>query len=177
MNKESVLFRKAAFGGFNRRDVIDYIERMRNESYEYKKQVEETVKSLNEKIRELENAARLIESPAPCCDEVICDEPSEEGLCEIGEATQHLKSVADELCRSLGDFMDKLNEKGLFEKASDGFGEAEEIPKKEEMSFVDGVLASISYFEEPCAVKEKPDEKKPRLISVDELLSDFGFIK
>ena len=53
MNKEYTSFRKAAFGGFNRRDVISYIEKMRNESFEYKKQVEETVKSLNEKIREL----------------------------------------------------------------------------------------------------------------------------
>ena len=50
-------FRKAKFGGFNRKDVIDYIEKIQNEFFSYKKETDETVSRLREKISELEKLA------------------------------------------------------------------------------------------------------------------------
>ncbi len=177
MNKEIGSFRKAPFGGFNRRDVINYIEKMRNESFEYKKQVDETVRQLNEKIRELENAASMLESPAVSESDTVCQEPSAESFGDIGVATEHLRTVADELCRSLGDFMDKLSERGLFEKAEDEYAEAEESLEEKEVSFVDGILSSISYFGEASTEAENEPEKKAQQVSISDLLSGCGFIK
>ena len=179
MEKEFSTFRKATFGGFNRKDVISYIEKMRNESFEYKKQVEETVKSLNEKISELENAARLMENSI--ADEVVADEeaPCEQSLGDIGQATKHLKTVADELCRSLGDFMDKLSEKGLFEKKETACETAEEETacEPETMSLVDGILASISYLDETEKTEKKEATEEIRLKSVSDILSGYSFLK
>lgn len=152
MEKEFSTFRKSTFGGFNRKDVISYIEKMRNESYEYKMQVEETVKSLNEKIVELENAARLMEVDLTVCDEGVSVPASSENMDDISDATKHLKAVADELCRSLGEFMDKLSSKGLFEKTEYGLSEGESLdlaPDAEteaEVSLVDGILSSLSFI-------------------------------
>jgi len=184
MNKEFGSFRKAPFGGFNRKDVINYIEKMRNESFEYKKQVDETVKSLNEKIRELENAARMIESSAASEAQVHSAESEAQSYGDIGVATKHLKTVADELCRSLGDFMDKLSEKGLFDKASqETFAETEEEIKEDEemeVSFVDGILSSISFLDASQAAAEPVHEEKEKTseeTSIADLLSGFGFTK
>ena len=179
MGKEFGSFRKATFGGFNRKDVINYIEKMRNESFEYKKQVDETVKNLNEKIRELENAARLMESSAPAETELPVEETVTENYGDIGVATKHLKTVADELCRSLGDFIDKLSEKGLFDNTSEAeyeAGETESVAVEEELSLVDGILSSISYLG-GIAEKEGVKESRTEEVSVSELLSGFSFTK
>lgn len=181
MEKEFSSFRKAAFGGFNRKDVINYIEKMRNESFEYRKQVEETVKNLNEKICELENAARLIDSPCSAEAEVLADEASTEYLNDIGPATKHLKTIADELCRSLGDFMDKLTEKGLFDKVQEDICEDEETVAVEEkaVNLVDGILSSISYLDTSSEKNEALTltEKKKEVTDISDLLSGSFFVK
>lgn len=150
MEKEFSTFRKSTFGGFNRKDVISYIEKMRNESFEYKKQVEETVKSLNEKIIELENAARLMEPDIAEADETEIDAVAAENMSDINDATKHLKSVADELCRSLGEFMEKLSRKGLFDKSEEIICQEEslasELEQEAEKSIVDSVLSSLSFL-------------------------------
>jgi hypothetical protein len=183
MEKEFGTFRKSTFGGFNRKDVISYIEKMRNESYEYKMQVEETVKSLNEKILELENAARLMEVDLAVCGE----EPpvSAENMSDIGDATKHLKAVADELCRSLGEFMDKLSRKGLFEKADDDLASeesfdlsVEEEPAAEE-SLVDGILSSLSFlYEGKAEAKPAVEEKNDKMENdtVADILGGLSFL-
>lgn len=181
MSREFGSFRKSPFGGFNRKDVIEYIEKMRNESFEYKKQVDETVKSLNEKIRELENAARMIEYSSASQAEEAPAEPAAQSFGDIGDATKHLKNVADELCRSLGDFMDKLSEKGLFDKAlqEEPFAEEEEVQQEpDKISFVDGILASISFLgtsEKTEAPEEKTKTEEEK--SISDLLSGFDFTK
>ncbi len=183
MEKEFSSFRKSTFGGFNRKDVINYIEKMRNESFEYKAQVEETVKSLNEKILELENAARLME--ADC---IVVEEPQNaptpaENMSDINEATKHLKAVADELCRSLGEFMDKLSSKGLFEKTEEILPEEEgfDLNPEEtvEESLVDGILSSLSFLcEDKTEAKaafemQKVKEEKD---TVSDILGGLSFL-
>ena len=179
MGKEFGSFRKATFGGFNRRDVINYIEKMRNESFEYKKQVEETVESLNIKIRELENAARLMEHSAVSENSSKSDSLSAEYCSDIGQATKHLKVVADELCRSLGDFMSKLNERGLFDFVEEPEQEEAALPTEEAVSLVDGILASISYLGKAESLYEKKEAKKEivKETDVSEILSGYSFIR
>lgn len=182
MEKEFSTFRKSTFGGFNRKDVISYIEKMRNESYEYRMQVEETVKSLNEKIVELENAARLMEVDLAVCGEEVNAPATLENMGDISDATVHLKAVADELCRSLGEFMEKLSRKGLFEKTEDDISsEADIISETEEASdeksLVDGILSSLSFiFEDgaesdPVAEVKEAEKKSDTVTDILEVLS------
>lgn len=182
MEKEFSTFRKSTFGGFNRKDVISYIEKMRNESYEYKMQVEETVKSLNEKILELENAARLMEVDLAVCGEEVNAPATLENMGDISDATVHLKAVADELCRSLGEFMEKLSRKGLFEKTEDDISSDADIISEteeasDEKSLVDGILSSLSFiFEdgaesEPVAEVKEAEKKSDTVTDILEVLS------
>ena len=182
MEKEFSTFRKSTFGGFNRKDVISYIEKMRNESYEYKMQVEETVKSLNEKIVELENAARLMEVDLAVCGEEVNAPATLENMGDISDATVHLKAVADELCRSLGEFMEKLSRKGLFEKTEDDISSEADIisvteEASDEKSLVDGILSSLSFiFEDgaesdPVAEVKEAEKKSDTVTAILEVLS------
>lgn len=118
MDNSNRLFRKVVFGGFNKDDVIDYVERMKNEFYEYRKQVEATISELNKKIGELESAASA-KAPDSSFDEISADTsvPVESpfdgsvsfSVDEINAATDHLKQTADKLCESLTQFMDKIS--------------------------------------------------------------------
>lgn len=176
MDKDFSSFRKAAFGGFNRKDVINYIEKMRNESFEYKKQVEQTVKNLNEKIRELENAGLIMQQKQT--ENAELKESNAFDCADIGQATKHLKLVADELCKSLGDFMEKLSEKGLFDTASaDVQAEPTEEEKQEEMlSLVEDILGSISYLGDNTAVKAELAPEIKHSTSVSDILSGYSFL-
>ena len=180
MEKEFSSFRKSTFG-FNRRDVINYIEKMRNESFEYEKQVEETVNSLNEKIIELENAARLMEVDLSVSDEAE-DAPAAENMSDINDATKHLKSVADELCRSLGEFMEKLSSKGLFVKSeeivSDVPADIEEAEETEEESLVDGILSSLSFlYEDKTEKVDAVVTAKENDTTISDILGGLSFLK
>ena len=97
------LFRKAAFGGFNKEDVIQYIETMKTEFFEYKAQVEETIRELNEKLQALEQTA-LPETPQAVVFPVLEGDPA----MSINEATNHLKQVADELCEKMNRLIGSL---------------------------------------------------------------------
>lgn len=120
MDHSNRLFRKAVFGGFNKDDVIDYIESMKNEFFEYRKQVETTINELNQKISELESAGADVEKAEPSASQeevaggfapVGTDFTDNVNLSvgEINEATEHLKKTADKLCESLTEFMDRIS--------------------------------------------------------------------
>ena len=109
-------FRKATFGGFNRKDVIDYIEKIQNEFFDYKSETEKAVKKLRERIEELEKLTNV----EVCCREIAETdsedkiEPTDSASAnEINIATDKLKNVTDELCRSLTDFIEKLSENSI----------------------------------------------------------------
>ena len=120
MDNSNRLFRKAVFGGFNKDDVIDYIESMKNEFFEYRKQVEKTIEDLNKKISELEQAGSIVsgqdnfsfadEVPdRPEAPEDVLQSNVSFSVEEINTATEHLKETADSLCKSLTDFMDRIS--------------------------------------------------------------------
>ena len=126
MEKDKRLFRKAAFGGFNKEDVISYIEKMKKEFAEYKQQVEETVDALNAQISDSEQpsfaAAQPADAPAPDAFEVG----------SISEATERLKEVGDTLCKNLNALIDKLQSAPA--AAADGADQHEEKGEKQEYS-------------------------------------------
>lgn len=179
MEKEFGTFRKSAFGGFNRKDVIDYIEKMQNETFEYKKQVEQTVSSLNEKIFELEKAAMLIEQNASGENEIPVGsvELSGESVGDIRDATKHLKSVADELCRSLSGFIEKLTQRGLFDANKESREEITFTEETKESDKVESILSVLSFLDKDS--EKKNDDKQndqQKKDSVTSILDGLSFL-
>ncbi len=143
MEKEFGTLRKKAFGGFDPKDVVDCIEKTRNELYEYKKSAEKNIEELKEKIEKLEGEkaalekvnddlakanAELIENAKSEEIEAAEAEETEESLTvtEINAATSELKKVADDLCNSLRDFMDRIAENSISVVVENSENEAEE---------------------------------------------------
>ena len=143
MSSSERLFRNSVFGGFNKDDVIDYIENMKNEFFEYRSQVEQTVKELNKKIAALESEAKAAKQKAAEADKRAADavESSEAAVAaaqkaaeekhalqkaaleeqeraadpvgEISLATDRLRRVADEICDNLSSFIDRISESSI----------------------------------------------------------------
>lgn len=99
MEQMNRMFRKATFGGFNKEDVMLYIENMKNEFFDYKAQVEETIRTLNEKLA-LAEPADAAAQPQP--------EKAPDTATSINEATAHLKQVADELCDKMNRLLGRI---------------------------------------------------------------------
>ena len=123
--------RKTTFGGFNKQDVIAYIEKVKNEAYEEKSRLQKQVKELTDKIGELESQVssfgeekdKLVKKIGELS---VSGDGKNETVEEINEATNHLKNVADELCQSLRDFMERISENCCSVIIEDGAGEKEE---------------------------------------------------
>lgn len=143
MSSSERLFRNSVFGGFNKDDVIDYIENMKNEFFEYRSQVEQTVKELNKKIAALESEAKAAKQKAAEADKRAADavesseaavaaaqkaaeeklalqkaaleekERSTDPVGEISLATDRLRRVADEICDNLSSFIDRISESSI----------------------------------------------------------------
>ena len=148
MEEPTRLFRKAAFGGFNRDDVINYIESMKREFFDYKTKVEQTVQELNEKLAQLESA----EAPAAAA------EVQSDPVLNINEATDHLRQVADELCTNLNRFIDRFSlnspEPEAQESESDDAFSAPDAAE-EETDVVTQVLSSLYAPEQEKPVKKE----------------------
>lgn len=134
MNNADRLFRNAVFGGFNKDDVIDYIENMKNEFFEYRSQVEQTIKELNEKVAALreeavaakKEAAEAVSSSkaaiaaaeekaaeAEVRSAEMAAKADPDAVEEINSAADKLRRVADELCDSLTGFLDRIAESSV----------------------------------------------------------------
>ena len=152
-------FRKAKIGGFNRKDVIDYIEKIQNEFYNYKKETDETVSRLREKIAELESltdnsCSTSVKADAE--DRIVSDSEKSTESCpadEITLATSKLKNVTDELCNSLNEFIDRLSENSIpvvlnvpfeEEELEDDADLTEEFEEEIVLSKVESILMSAS---------------------------------
>ena len=187
MEKDFRSFRTAAFGGFNKKDVITYIEKVQNEYFEYKKQVEATVDGLNKKIRELENAAGLAERAAFLAQRAAEQEENvqvveqiveESPAIDIGQATVQLMGVVDGLCKSLGEFMDRLNSNGTFELPLVQSAQEPQIAEEEseqEISVVDSVLSAVMSLGDEGFTAVSACEAQE--CSVGDILSKCAFIQ
>lgn len=168
MNGSDRLFRKAAFGGFNKDDVIDYVENMKNEFFEYRSQVENTIKTLNEKVAKLEEeaknankkAAEAIEKSVSLkaavlkAEQELAEKEAEEQqkqdendpLSEISLATVQLRRATDELCSNLSSFMDRIAE------SSFAVTIAQPLPEEEEKS--ESFVKTVPEKEAPVKAEE-----------------------
>ncbi len=176
MDKKFGTFRKATFGGFNRKDVISYIEKIKNETFEYRCQVEETIKKLNEKIFELEGALAT-DGRAEAPSQTAIAIPLGEGYTDIKDATQHLREVADELCSSLGDFIEKLSQRGLCD--GDFAASPESSSDKQEQrpaNDVESILSSIAFLNEPKKEAETDTKTQENSTQVGDILSSLSFL-
>ncbi len=123
--------RKSTFGGFNKQDVIAYIEKVKNDAYEEKSRLQKQVKELTDKIGDLEaQVSAFGEEKDKLVKRIgelsVSGESKNETVEEINEATNHLKNVADELCQSLRDFMQRISENCCSVVIENGESEDEE---------------------------------------------------
>ena len=182
MDNNYNVFRRAAVGGFNRQDVINYIEKMKNEFFDYKKEVEQTVNQLNEKIRELEGLC--VEKPEAeeetfAQAEVAVKTEETDAVSEINEATLKLRMVADDLCQSLCLFMEKVSENAISvviadadnKESNDGENEAEPSAVLNE-DMQDDALIHDSEEEIVCESEFQTEEQEEiRADAVETILS------
>lgn len=188
-------FRKAKIGGFNRKDVIDYIEKIQNEFFSYKKETDETVSRLREKIAELESLADNSYSTSAKADVVdVIESDSEKSVesCpadEITLATSKLKNVTDELCNSLNEFIDRLSENSIpvvlnvpFEEViEDNEDVTEEIEEEIVLSKVESILMSASsiFLSQNEAENENKESKGKCATAkkdINSILDKAGFV-
>ena len=122
MDNEFGKLRKKTFGGFNPKDVVDFIEKTRNELFEYKTSAQKNIEELKEKVEKLESEkaalekvnADLAKANSELLENAKCSEAEEAKevagdsltVIEINAATNELKKVADDLCNSLRDFVE-----------------------------------------------------------------------
>ena len=140
MDNEFGTLRKKAFGGFNPKDVVDCIEKTRNELHEYKTSAQKTIEELKEKVEKLESEktalekvnadlakanAELIEG-AKVADNSVETTGDSLTVIEINAATNELKKVADDLCNSLRDFMDRIAQNSISVVVENSESEPEE---------------------------------------------------
>lgn len=183
-------FRRAAFGGFNREDVISYIEKMKNEFFDYKKEVESTVDQLNSKIRELEEAYEAVSVPSEDEMTEMIEETAEDTnpVSDINEATRKLRCVADELCKNLSDFMIKVTENNVIVENDEphtdlgivDYEVEENLSLAESEDKVTSILKAVSSFS--CSVNseanssvEKNEVKQEK--NILDILGGVSFLK
>ena len=107
MGNSNRLFRKAKFGGFNKEDVMQYIETMKKDFFDYKAQVEETIHELNDRLASFEGTGDASAEKAA----VFADG----NALSINEATEHLKQVADELCDKMSRLIGRIRDEDVDE--------------------------------------------------------------
>ena len=143
------MFRKAAFGGFNKEDVMQYIETMKTEFFDYKSQVEETIRELNEKLASLESAD--ISGTSKTEGFLHSDDPA----MSINEAAEHLKRVADEICEKMSRLIGALPQQTPAQPEP----QTNEAPASPEEK-VELMLQQL-FTNKPAAASKQPTEKQP----------------
>ena len=133
MGNSNRLFRKAKFGGFNKEDVMQYIETMKKDFFDYKAQVEETIHELNERLASFEGTGDASADQAT----VFADG----NALSINEATEHLKQVADELCDQMSRLIGRIRDEDVDEPEPQPVPEPEapELPQDK----VESLLSSL----------------------------------
>lgn len=153
-------FRTAMFGGFNRDDVIKYIEKLKNEFYDYKKNAEAKISELEQKINALEASAET-DSDAlldELAESIFTDESISKQVnvtdSQISDATNELKKTADNICDCLNEFMDKISENSIAVTV--------EIPQESNTEYDsnDGSISSILSSVLPFSEKEITEAEK-----------------
>ena len=105
-----ILFKKAAFGGFDKEDVMNYIAKITDEFLTYKNQTIATIDKLQEKIGELEKEKNELQEKydALCEDMNGIQEQTEEKEAEPSVNTDEIKHIIESLYENINGFMSVL---------------------------------------------------------------------
>ncbi|MCM1363456.1 MAG: hypothetical protein NC122_02450 [Faecalibacterium sp.] len=157
MENINTAIRTALFGGFNKEDVIRYIENLKNEFYDYQKKAEAKISELEQKISILENSTadeiRNLELMDELSEEIFTREdipqtPSTPAS-EINAAASQLKETADNICDCLNEFMDKIAENSISVTVEMPVEvETDEAAKDDEKTGISSLLSSLLTFDE-----------------------------
>ena len=165
MDSATKLFKTSALG-FNRSDVINYIEKTRNDFYDYKIQTQRTIDDLNDKIKELEEALKSKENY------IYESKPSDNvdfssSVSQINEAADHLRETADKICVDIGDFLDKIltadrdiftEEAIIEEESNDETIVTEDAAEPEFEIDTMGFLSQFSQIINNAFIEKEPEE-------------------
>lgn len=168
MSTDTILFRKTAFGGFNKDDVLNYIERMKREFYDYRAQVEETVRDLQEKLSEMRESESAAQTEGAALSDSAMD---------INGAAAHLKEVTDEVCENLTRLLCKLQNQSedapeeAAEEPEDAVQPAE--PKQDETPESDDPVESILRGLFDCMPQEEPKAPVAAVLTDAELIDSL----
>ncbi len=188
--------RKSTFGGFNRKDVVSYIERVRNVHYSEKSKMEKEISELKAQLEKsdeiiqqqaalisewesrvasaLEEKQELKEMAEKLNAEILAsaEKVEENPVSEINQATSRLRDVADELCNSLKDFIERISENSyslvIESKPADGFDGKkilDEIEAQLQAEFDGAAAEEIEETESAEAQAQKDDEMIGSILS------------
>ena len=141
MEGEKVFFRKRAFGGFNRDDVIKYLAKVadeRNEAIAGKERALNEVKALNEEIKQLK--VQLIERNVTA----VADE-----IATYETAVANAAAAADEIAANVFEDDNSGNDFPYFPKYK------QEVPVLPDLA-----PADMNYGEQPSEQPEQQDEQQ-----------------
>lgn len=158
MENFSNVFRKTPFGGFNREDVVNYIEKIKNDFFEYKNNAQKTIDELTDKIRELEKKVQESINERTDNSEKECAQIDvSSSVNKINEAACHLQQTAEKICDDIGVFLDKV----LQSKQDEAGVENEEETHEENNEVIipsSGVFAQI--ISDTLEASEEKEAKK-----------------
>ena len=188
MDSFNNLFRKAAFGGFNREDDINYIEKIKNEFFDYKKEAQNTINELNETVKELKKELESKNQAEVCVKEETAEIDFSASVTEMNKAADRLRETADKVCDDIGDFLDrvlktdKVSDENVEENASlfESFiFEESESAKADDTPIIefapDEKAAAEETTVEKAAVEAKAGEEMPSIsFEVQKNTSDFS---
>ncbi len=157
MENKNRLFRKAKFGGFNKEDVMQYIETMKTEFFDYKAQVEETIRELNERLALFEHGDEPAEKPA--------SDFGDGNALSINEATEHLKQVADELCEKMSRLLGRMQTEDAEEAEADSEPALPETPQDKVQALLGGLFTGKK--------DEKPQTAAPKTFALDDIFPAY----
>lgn len=117
MDTNYYLLRRTTLGGFNRKDVIDYIEKLKNEYADYKADAEKTIKELRDEISELKaGKAECVEVAETAESEIAAQEVE---AYDSVEAYAEKCTITDLLCTNCEVNADDEESNALPQKAED----------------------------------------------------------
>ncbi len=178
VNNSNPVFRKTVFGGFNREDVINYIEKLKNEFFEYKTNTDSIISGLYEKINSLNDLLEETSSQLQVLkDKPQCSDDSKEdisvSLNKISKEASEIKSGADLVCLNFEDLIKLMGSIDLRSEALKN--EDEKNNEAASDTIIDSTITKSSFFDDLLSKVETENQpcKAVELKSVQSQFEDF----
>lgn len=173
--ESDIIFKKVRFGGFDRKDVMNYIAKITNEFQDYNKKTVKTIDELLEKIKELEKANSSIKDEYDKAirelSELKNTTPKSDGdRDDIITMTSEIKSIVESLFESMNEFMSSLHSKDVVtgEDISEDGSEIEEKEVCDTEESEDNL--QVSADEVNSDIPENDEVSQEKIVSDDEEL-------